>query len=87
MSVAQQIAPHLPYLRRYARALTGSQKAGDSAVIAVLEALVADHVTLDRTLASRVALYNSSLTSGAACPRPARLRCRAVLPPSRNSKL
>ncbi len=33
MSIAQQIAPHLPYLRRYARALTGSQKAGDSAVM------------------------------------------------------
>ncbi len=72
MSVAQQIAPHLPYLRRYARALTGSQKAGDSAVIAVLEALVADHVTLDRTLASRVALYKlfTHLWRSLPSPRP-----------------
>lgn len=57
MSIAQQIAPHLPYLRRYARALTGSQKSGDAAVIAVLEALIADNVSLDRSLSSRVALY------------------------------
>ena len=32
MSLAEQIAPHLPNLRRFARLLTGSQKAGDTAV-------------------------------------------------------
>ncbi len=57
MSIAQQIAPHLPYLRRYARALTGSQQAGDAAVIAVLEMLVADSSAFQASSSSRVALY------------------------------
>ena len=42
MSQADLIAPHLPYLRRYARALTGSQSSGDQYVLSVLETLVAD---------------------------------------------
>ena len=42
MSQADLIAPHLPYLRRYARALTGSQASGDRYVLSVLETLVAD---------------------------------------------
>jgi DNA-directed RNA polymerase specialized sigma24 family protein/CheY-like chemotaxis protein len=42
MSVAEAIPPHLPYLRRYARMLSGSQKAGDAYVIAALESIIAD---------------------------------------------
>lgn len=40
MSLGQQIAPHLALLRRYARALTGSQERGDSHVRATLQAIV-----------------------------------------------
>lgn len=57
MSIAQQLAPHLPYLRRYARALTGSQSSGDAYVVSVLEALLEDSSVFDRGLPSRVALY------------------------------
>ena len=57
MSIAQQLAPHLPYLRRYARALTGSQSSGDAYVVSVLEALLEDFSVFDRGLSSRVALY------------------------------
>lgn len=57
MAIADQVVAHLPYLRRYARALCGSQKAGDAYVIAVLETLVADATVFDKTVASRVALY------------------------------
>jgi hypothetical protein len=39
MSKAHAIAHDLPYLRRYARALTGSQTSGDAYVAATLEAL------------------------------------------------
>ncbi|MET0183364.1 MAG: response regulator, partial [Caulobacterales bacterium] len=39
MSLASSLGPHLPYLRRYARALTGSQRSGDSYVAAALESI------------------------------------------------
>ena len=42
MSLGAKVANQLPYLRRYARALTGSQAAGDSFVRATLEAALAD---------------------------------------------
>lgn len=97
MSIAQQIAPHLPYLRRYARALTGTQKGGDAAVIAVLEALVADHATLDRSLSSRVALYKlftilwrtlpSTPASGAPSGFAAEQKLEALTPTSRQAFL
>ena len=48
MSTAQLVVQYLPYLRRYARALTGSQPAGDAYVAATLEALVSEPETIDR---------------------------------------
>src|SRR6202522_2840956 len=42
MPKSQIVAQHVPYLRRYARALTGNQTSGDSYVAATLEALVKD---------------------------------------------
>lgn len=56
MSIASAVAPHLPYLRRFARALTGNQESGDAYVVAVLEAFIADPTTFDRDLPARVAL-------------------------------
>jgi len=40
-------ARFLPFLRRYGRALTGSQASGDAYVVATLEALVADPSLID----------------------------------------
>src|SRR5262245_55409562 len=59
MSIAESIAPHLPYLRRYARSLTGSQQSGDNYVAAVLEALIADSSSFDKSLSPRAALYRA----------------------------
>jgi CheY-like chemotaxis protein/DNA-directed RNA polymerase specialized sigma24 family protein len=42
------IMPHLPHLRRYARALCGTQELGDLYVTTVLEALVADPSLLEQ---------------------------------------
>jgi len=42
MSLSMRIAPHLPYLRRFSRAATGSQTSGDAYVAATLEALIAE---------------------------------------------
>ena len=55
--LSQEIAPHLPYLRRYARALTGSQQSGDAHVVACLDALVADPGILSLDDGAKVGLY------------------------------
>ena len=57
MGLLERLAPHLPYMRRYARALTGSQSAGDAYVRAALEALAAGERSLPVQLTPRVALY------------------------------
>lgn len=57
MSISQEIAPHLPHLRRFSRALSGSQDSGDAYVVAVLEALVADPSIFPAGLSARVGLY------------------------------
>ena len=57
MADSKIIAQYLPFLRRYARALTGSQASGDSYVAATLEALIADPSIIDEAGGPRVALY------------------------------
>jgi DNA-directed RNA polymerase specialized sigma24 family protein len=57
LTASQAVAQHLPYLRRYARALSGSQASGDAYVTATLEALVQDPKTLDNTASTRIVLY------------------------------
>ena len=47
LSMSDLIAPELPYLRRYARALTGAQDSGDRYAAATLEAILADPGTFD----------------------------------------
>jgi DNA-directed RNA polymerase specialized sigma24 family protein len=61
MSMSKSIAPHLPYLRRFARALAGTQAAGDAYVAATLEVLIEDPSLFDTTLDPRVALYRTFL--------------------------
>lgn len=57
MLLSQAVARDLPRLRRYARALTGSQASGDAYVTATLEALVEDSSALDVGEDVGVALY------------------------------
>jgi CheY-like chemotaxis protein len=57
MSMSQTLAPHLPYLRRYARALTGTQASGDAHVRAALTALLAGDQSLMEGVPPRVGLY------------------------------
>jgi CheY-like chemotaxis protein len=59
MKLAANIAPHLPLLRRFSRALTGSQNSGDAYVVALLEALIADPTTFDTQPGIRISLYRS----------------------------
>ncbi len=57
MSTSQAVLQHLPFLRRYARALTGSQASGDAYVAATVESLIASPKILDSSGNQRVALY------------------------------
>jgi CheY-like chemotaxis protein/DNA-directed RNA polymerase specialized sigma24 family protein len=59
MSLGQELAPHLPFLRRYARALTGSQAHGDAFVRATLEAIVAAPADFPREVDARLGLYRT----------------------------
>lgn len=57
--MAVRIAAELPYLRRYARALTGNQTSGDRYAAATLEALLADRSILDQEATPRLALFRA----------------------------
>lgn len=57
MSLAQAISHHLPFLRRYSRALCGTQAEGDAHVKDCLAAIVADSAILSTEMDLRVGLY------------------------------
>ena len=59
MSLGQQVAANLPFLRRYARALTGSQTTGDAFVRATLEAALADDALKQSLEGGRIPLYRA----------------------------
>lgn len=58
MGLSDRIAPHLPHLRRYGRALTGAQASGDAYVRATLEAMIADTNLVDEEGDIRAQLYH-----------------------------
>ena len=57
MSLSETIAPNMPFLRRYSRAVSGSQHSGDALVAAMLEALIADTSIFPTASSDRIALY------------------------------
>jgi DNA-directed RNA polymerase specialized sigma24 family protein len=57
MQLAQSVSPYLPCLRRYARALTGSQRAGDAHVRLTLESLLERPEILLHDVNPRAGLY------------------------------
>jgi len=67
-ALADVVAPHIPYLRRFARALTGSQQRGDGYVVALLETLVADQRNFRHDLEPRTALYQGFIKVWNAMP-------------------
>jgi CheY-like chemotaxis protein len=99
MSLLARLAPHLPYVRRYARALTGDQSTGDGYVRVALEALAAGEASLPPTMTPRVALYHVFhviwRSSGAQLEAPAggeprgdpARRLMRIAPPSRQAFL
>jgi DNA-directed RNA polymerase specialized sigma24 family protein len=95
---SQAVAQYLPFLRRYARALTGSQMSGDAYVSATLEALISDPSVIDEAGGPRVALYrlftklwNSVAINGQQSPAdpdmPADMRLAQLTPRPRQAFL
>jgi DNA-directed RNA polymerase specialized sigma24 family protein/CheY-like chemotaxis protein len=60
MTIASAIAAHVPYLRRFARALTGTQASGDAYVAATLEAAM-EGTAAGAPPPTRLALYRTFL--------------------------
>ena len=58
VDLSTTVARHLPYLRRYARALTGNQTSGDRYAVAVLETVVADPDLLLKHDDPKVSLFS-----------------------------
>jgi len=61
MAVADKLVTYVPYLRRFARAVTGRQESGDAYVAATLEAILEDPAIFLEDLPPRVALYRTFL--------------------------
>ena len=99
MTTSQAVAQHLPYLRRYARALSGSQASGDAYVAATLEALVQDPKVLSNHASTRIALYqlftkiwnsvalNGKATAGTAPGQPVERHLSQIAPMPRQAFL
>ncbi len=63
MADSAMIAPHLPFLRRFARALAGTQAAGDAHVAATLEAIIEDPKIVDDKMDPKIAIYRAFLNT------------------------
>lgn len=57
MTLSARITPHLPYLRRFARAVSGTQASGDGLVAATLEAIISDTDIFPEASSDKVALF------------------------------
>jgi DNA-directed RNA polymerase specialized sigma24 family protein len=82
--IASTVAQQLPYLRRYARALTGSQDTGDRYAEAALMAILEDRSTWDAALPPKAALFRVFNTIWASSGSPVEegesgLRARAQM--------
>jgi CheY-like chemotaxis protein/DNA-directed RNA polymerase specialized sigma24 family protein len=85
MTIARSIAPHLPLLRRFARALNGTQAGGDAYVAATLEALIADPAAFPTDLPARLALYKIFLKIWSPANQDGPQRREALVDPVRRN--
>jgi CheY-like chemotaxis protein len=72
-SLAESIASYLPQLRRFARLLTGSQRAGDAAVTRMLQEIVTDPEAHQEKL-GRIELYQLFLRTLSSIPEDTSLQ-------------
>lgn len=102
MTSSEAIAPHVSFLRRYARALAGDGRRGDAYVRACLETLIADPAIVSPNLRPRVGLYwlfhaiweaaaednrHHGEDAGSEAERTVQTRLRRLLPEQRHALL
>lgn len=58
-ALADEIEPLIPYLRRYARALTGEQEVADNLAYDALKAIQSDRSRVDRNYPVKLSLYRA----------------------------
>lgn len=101
MSLSNRVANNLPYLRRYARALTGAQDSGDAIVRATLESALVDQELKTMLDSGRTGLYRAftsvwvnayaanvpSGSAGSIHEKGARSRLHAITPTNRQALL
>jgi CheY-like chemotaxis protein len=68
MSISGDIKAHIPYLRRFSRALTGTREGGDDYVLAMLEIIVADQSKISASENLKIPLYRLLLEIWRAAP-------------------
>lgn len=68
MAISETISLHVPFLRRFARALTGTQADGDAYVLKTLEAIVAAPDDIRAAIDIRPVLYRRFLECWSADP-------------------
>jgi CheY-like chemotaxis protein len=61
MTISEKVGSYLPYLRRFARAISGSQAAGDAYVLATLEALAQQPISAEEERQIRLTLFKNFL--------------------------
>jgi len=88
----KQVVRHAPYLRRYARALTGSQEEGDRLVRTAMERMLDGTVDLDGAVPLKTGLYKAlhavwDRTDGGAAATGADLRLQVMSPERRAALL
>ena len=86
MSVSQEISAHIPYLRRFGRALSGSQGGGDAYVLATLEAIVADPEAFREGGETRAALYRTFLALWGSMPMNEHVDHNVLSPDERGAR-
>jgi DNA-directed RNA polymerase specialized sigma24 family protein/CheY-like chemotaxis protein len=99
MTLAEAIAPHLLYLRRYARALLGNQHDGDAYVRSALEAVIEAPGEFPQDVDARLGIYRTfhaiwsstlvevAATDGTGAVAVADRRLAAIVPRARQALL
>ena len=86
MASGHEISGQLPYLRRFARAVTGSQRNGDACLLATLEAIKSDPDALREGPSVRASLYRTFLRVWRSNPTPDDAQDSSLSPDERGAR-